>query len=121
MDERHKPIPTWHDSYWIGSTRSSLASGIKDNRSIIFHTTRPPERLKPTIRNKWARILTNEGLHRLGNVIGQDGVVKIDIIWEKIKQCFGRNEEKRARRTIIKTITKEFKRLTEVNLFSMTT
>ena len=76
-DERHKPIPTWRDSYWIGSTRSSLASGIKNNRRIIFHTTRPPERLKPTIRNRWARILTTEGLHRLGNVTGQDGVVKI--------------------------------------------
>ena len=39
----------------------------------------------------------------------------------KIKQCFGRNEENRARRTIIKTIIKEFKRLTEVNLYIMTT
>ena len=35
-DERHKPIPTWHHSYWIGSTRSSLASGIKAIRRTIF-------------------------------------------------------------------------------------
>ena len=48
-------------------------------------------------------------------------MVKIDIIWGKIKQCFARNEENWAKRNIRKTILKEFKRLTEADLFSMTT
>ena len=46
---------------------------------------------------------------------------KIWEIWEKINQCFGSNEENRTKKIITKTIIKEFKRLTEVNLFSMTT
>ena len=31
-DMRHKTIPTWRDNYWIGSTVSSLATGIKNKK-----------------------------------------------------------------------------------------
>ena len=34
--------------------------------------------------------------------MGQDGVVQLDIIWERIQQCFRNDEEAKAKKIITK-------------------
>ena len=50
-DTRYKTIPTWQDSYWIGSSKVALAKCEANALLLRFHTTRPPDIMQATIRN----------------------------------------------------------------------